>query len=271
MKSPRIYTYKVTFEEIPHWYWGVHKEKKFGETYLGSPVTHKWMWDFYTPCLQICEEFPYTDEGWMEALGVEKRLILPDLNDTLCLNEGCGARVSLEISRKTALRLHEEKTPEGKSKHAVKMVEKSLEEKDEFGRSVVCVKGALKAMELRVGVTARTPQKMSEDGRKGGKAATSQKDGFGRCIAAMRMYEAAHREKDELGRSVLGVKAAERLNSVSPEEKTARARKGGEKGGRSTSSQVWESLEDGFKSNAGAVANHNRRNGWDPDARIRLS
>jgi hypothetical protein len=97
--QPRIYTYKITFEEIPHWYWGVHKEKKYGETYLGSPVTHKWMWDFYTPKIQILEFFPFTDEGWKEANLVEDRLIRPDLNNPLCLNEGCGARVSREAAQ----------------------------------------------------------------------------------------------------------------------------------------------------------------------------
>jgi hypothetical protein len=33
--NPRIYTYKVTFEEIPDWYWGVHKEKGMGNYILG--------------------------------------------------------------------------------------------------------------------------------------------------------------------------------------------------------------------------------------------
>jgi len=94
--QPRIYTYKVTFEEVPHWYWGVHKERKFNDGYLGSPVTHKWMWEFYTPHLQILEVFPYTDEGWEQAQIVEKRLIRPDLKESLCLNEGCGSFFSTE-------------------------------------------------------------------------------------------------------------------------------------------------------------------------------
>ena len=101
--QPRIYTYRITFEEIPHWYWGVHKEKKYDDGYLGSPITHKWMWEFYTPGVQILEVFPYTDEGWKEALRVEKRLIYPDLNNPLCLNEGCGCSPSLESSRKGGL------------------------------------------------------------------------------------------------------------------------------------------------------------------------
>jgi len=100
--QPRIYTYKVTFEEVPHWYWGVHKEKKFGEKYLGSPVTHRWMWEFYTPKIQILEFFPYTQEGWEEAGKVEDRLILPDFGNPLNLNEHWGSVISLEQRKKGA-------------------------------------------------------------------------------------------------------------------------------------------------------------------------
>jgi len=98
--QPRIYTYKITFKEVPYWYWGVHKEKKHGEVYLGSPVTHKWVWEHYTPQIQILEFFPYTKEGWKEAQLLEKRLIRPDLDNPLCLNESCGCLLSLESNSK---------------------------------------------------------------------------------------------------------------------------------------------------------------------------
>ena len=52
-QSPRIYTYKITFEEVPYYYYGVHKEKRFNEEYWGSPHTNKWAWEFYTPKKQI--------------------------------------------------------------------------------------------------------------------------------------------------------------------------------------------------------------------------
>ena len=39
---------------------------------------------------------------------------------------------------------------------------------------------------------------------------------------------------------------------------------------RKANSQVWESTEDEFRGNAGNVARHNRANGWDPNARIRV-
>ena len=133
--EPRIYTYKTTFEEIPDWYWGAHKEIKYGEAYLGTPVTHKWKWEFYTPHLQICEVFPYTDEGWAQAREVEDSCILPDLNNPLCLNEHVGGFMSLEICRKAGKASHEEKNEKGKSVRAVKsgkeMCRKLHEEKDE--------------------------------------------------------------------------------------------------------------------------------------------
>jgi hypothetical protein len=90
--KPRIYTYKITFEEAPFWYWGVHKEKKFNEKYYGTPVAHKWAWEFYTPRIQILQFF----ENWEEAKTVENRLIYPDLNNPLCLNEAVGFLMSLE-------------------------------------------------------------------------------------------------------------------------------------------------------------------------------
>jgi hypothetical protein len=163
--QPRIYTYKITFEEIPHWYWGVHKEKKYNDGYMGSPVTHKWMWEFYTPKIQILEVFPPTDEGWKEASQVELRLIRPELNNPLCLNEGCGPCVSLEISRRNGARLrdamHSEKDSEGKSLHAIKMGQTG-------GKSQpFAVKHAngVKARDENLGMFARTKEEHSETSR----------------------------------------------------------------------------------------------------------
>jgi hypothetical protein len=58
-QSPRIYLYKITFEEVPYYYYGVHKEKKFDEYYVGTPVTHKWCWELYTPKKQIQNSLEY--------------------------------------------------------------------------------------------------------------------------------------------------------------------------------------------------------------------
>jgi hypothetical protein len=253
--QPRIYTYKVTFEEIPHWYWGVHKEKSYNDGYTGSPVTHRWMWDFYTPKIQILETFPFSEEGWKEAQLVEKRLITPDLNNPLCLNENCGGFLSLslcsEAGKKGAEILHLVKDEWGRSAHIMRI----HGEKDELGRSMHGVKVAKRLMELGVGVTARTPEQMTEHGKKG--------------MAAMRAVLSPEQMKEN-SRKGAGI-----LNSsLTLEQKREYGRKGGRKGGKkgsaNTNSQRWRSTVDGFISNAGGVASHNKANGWDPGARVRI-
>ena len=184
--EPRIYIYKVTFEEIPDWYWGAHKEKKYGEPYLGSPDTHAWKWEFYTPCLETLEFFPYTDEGWLESLRVEKRCIRPDLNNPLCLNENCGGELSLEANRKGGKvggkiggKIGGKKsrtTEENYVKAAQKGGESVHANKDEYGRSVHAVE-----------LGDRLHKKKNEDGK---------------SINALKGAEEVHKEKDEYGRSI---------------------------------------------------------------------
>ena len=103
--QPRIYTYKITFEEVPYYYYGSHIEKKYNEYYMGSPVTHKWCWNFYTPKKQILEFFDTREQ----ANNVENRLIKPVLNDSYCLNENCGGIVSSSLCKRGAKILVENK------------------------------------------------------------------------------------------------------------------------------------------------------------------
>ncbi len=174
-QSPRIYLYKITFEEVPYYYYGVHKEKYFNEEYWGSPQTHKWVWDFYTPKKQILQVFPYTDEGWLEAQKVEKRLIQPVFNtDKWCLNESCGGNISLECLSRSG----------NKSKElGVGVHGRTKKQMDEDAR-----KGGNKAKELGVGVHARTPEKMSENGKMGGKKSAKL------CLGAHRLTKEERQE-----------------------------------------------------------------------------
>ena len=185
--QPRIYTYKITFEEIPHWYWGVHKEKKFGELYLGSPVTHKWMWEFYTPKIQILEFFPFSEEGWAEAKAVEDRIIKPDLNNSLCLNERYGGITSLYVLRRTALRQHEAKDENGKSLLGIKNAKR--------------LNGIIHA--------AKDERGKSLHGVKHGNRLHTQRDELGRSLHVMKI----HAEKTPDGKSLYGVRLAEKINS----------------------------------------------------------
>lgn len=93
--EPRVYVYKITFSGREEWYFGVHKEKKFDEYYMGSPVTHKSFWGEFEPQKEILEVFDYSEDGWHQALTREQELIRPDLNNPLCLNEACGIANSL--------------------------------------------------------------------------------------------------------------------------------------------------------------------------------
>lgn len=131
--QPRIYTYKITFIDTPYYYYGVHKEKRFNEEYWGSPITHKWCWDFYEPKKQILQLFDYTDEGWIRAQEVEKRLIKPIYNkDKYCLNENVGGITSTYIRKLNGKKTYElgvgvhSRTKEQMKEHGKKIYELGL-------------------------------------------------------------------------------------------------------------------------------------------------
>ena len=190
MGSPRIYTYKITFEEVPYYYYGVHKEKYLNEYYMGYPITHKRMWDFYTPKKQILQLFDYTDEGWIEAQEVEKRLIKPFYNtDNWCLNEHCGGYISLDILRKVGKQNKELKrgyfslSPQKQKinqringrKAVLRNKEKgnlfwNIEWQREQG-----LKGGNKIKELGVGLFGITAEEKTKNAKLGGKTTSSQK------------------------------------------------------------------------------------------------
>jgi hypothetical protein len=140
--QPRIYTYKITFEEVPYYYYGSKKEKYYNQEYWGSPKTNRWCWELYTPKKQILELFDYTDEGYEECLSIENRLIKPFLNDPYCLNERCSNFYSLRILRDAG--------------------KKSSKKNNEIMR------------ELNKGIFALTVEQRSENGKIGGKKAGEQ-------------------------------------------------------------------------------------------------
>jgi hypothetical protein len=190
-QSPRIYTYKITFEEVPYYYYGVHKEKKFNENYWGTPVTNKWCWEFYTPKKQILELFEYSDEGWIEAQEIEKQLIKPFFNtDKWCLNENVGGIISLKICRETG-KIHGKKngklggiktkelgvglfsmSKEERTKASKRGVETNIKNKTGvFGftfeeRSEAGKKGWDKSKERGVAIFALTKEELSNQGKK---------------------------------------------------------------------------------------------------------
>ena len=181
-RSPRIYIYKITFDEVLYYYYGVHKEKRFNEDYWGSPVANKWCWELYTPQKQILEIFDYTDDGWLEAEKVEKRLIRPFFNtDKWCLNESCGGIMSLKQRKKNGLKAKENKTGIfAMSPERVSQVSKSnalQNQKNKVGifsltfeeRSENSKKTAIKNVENKVGLFSQNKDQLIENCKKGGK------------------------------------------------------------------------------------------------------
>lgn len=260
LQSPRIYTYKITFEEVPYYYYGVHKEKRFNEHYMGTPYTHKWCWKLYTPKKQILEVFEYSDDGWLEANLIEDRLIRPFYNtDKWCLNESCGGRISPQILRETGRRM-------GKI-NGRKIVDLKLgihsfskEQRIENGRKVSktsCIKGGNRAAELKKGVHALTKEQLSENGKKGGK--------IGGQISGKIVGPRVGQMCKERGIGVCGLTQEQRI-----ENGKKYGSKAGKIGSTKTNSQKWICLETGYISNAGGLAKYQRARGIDTSKRKRI-
>ena len=150
--QPRIYTYKITFEEVPYYYYGSKKEKYYNQKYFGSPVSNKWCWKLYTPKKQILEFFDFSDKGYEECKKVEDRLISPFLNDPYCLNERCGGAYSLDIRRKTGRKVGLKHKENGTGVCGI-----SEEFRKEIGK-----KGGLKSKQNGTGVFSLSKEQKSE-------------------------------------------------------------------------------------------------------------
>ena len=284
-QSLRIYLYKITFEEVSYYYYGVHKEKKYNEYYMGSPVTHKWVWDFYTPKKQILQFFDFTDEGWLEAQEVETRLIRPFFNtDKWCLNESCGGVFSLDILRNCGKIIGKKMREEGKGIFAQTPEQRSLvgkiggsiagnklkeEGKGIFGlspeeKSKNGKKGGEKAKELGVGVHGRTKKEMQEDGRKSGQK--TYKNGTG-------IHSLTPEQKSEAGKR--GGKRSKELgvglHSFTAEQRIENARLGGIASCRIINSQKWMCEETGYITTSGPLTHYQKAKGIDTSKRKRVS
>ena len=233
LQRPRIYIYKITFEEVPYYYYGVKKEKYFNQEYWGTPITNKWCWEFYTAKKQILQVFPYTDEGWLKAKEIEDRLIRPVFNtDKWCLNECCGGKISLDVNRKTGKKTYELRIgAHGLSKE--KMTENSRI-------------GGKKAHELGLGVHGLSKEELSEAGKKGG------------VIGGVIGGKKAH----ELGLGVHG---------WTKEQLSEAGKKGGEVASKILNSQKWQCTITGYVTTPGPLTSYQKARGIDTSNRIRLS
>ena len=158
MNTPRIYTYKITFPCQKWWYWGVHKERRYGESYNGSPTTHKAKWDLYHYEKQILEFF----DSYEEACKVEKRLIAPDINKPGCLNERVQGILSDEVRRQGGLAGGQKVVEEKLGFHSW-----THEQWVEHGKRVGPISGAANGGSPNC--AWRNPEVQSRNGRKGGR------------------------------------------------------------------------------------------------------
>ena len=282
--QPRIYTYKITFEEIPHWYWGVHKEKRYNDGYMGSPVTHKWMWEFYTPKIQILEVFPFTDEGWKEACKLEKKLIRPDLNNSLCLNEGCNVTTSRYAASKGGKVAGEKTVRLGRGIHSTdyKNSQKSKEARKKGGIAGGLIAGA-KAVECKLGVHSpeyTNSDKYIEDRVKGG-----QISGQNSFEKGTKIFAIPKEEKIRISSEVGQRSYEEKFGMFAPEYVNKKKEWSG-MGGRACkekmpiekqrerakkiSSEKWMCLVTGYITTKGPLTNVQKALGVDPRLRVRV-
>jgi len=254
-QSPRICLYKITFEEVPYYYYGVHKERKYNEYYMGSPYTHKWCWELYTPKKQILQFFDFTDEGWLEANLIEDRLIKPFYTtDKWCLNEHCGGRISLKVLRETGKRMGKINGKRNKE-NGIGFFSLSAEQRIENGKK----RGNERKIEKN-GVCGRSEEKMSEDGKKGGQKAKEL--GVGVHSLTLEQKKEAGRKGGK--RSVIKNKESKiGIFSLTQEQLSENAKK--------ANSQKWVCLETGYITNAGALSKYQKARNIDTSKRVRVS
>lgn len=173
--QPRIYTYKITFEEVPYYYYGSKKEKYYNQKYYGSPKANKWCWELYNPKKQILEFFEYSDKGYEKCREIENRLIKPFLNDPYCLNERYGGTYSIDVLRKNGKKGG---TIGGKKGYANGLAKLTAEQRSENSKRSGKIGGKVQGeinKKLKIGVCGRNKEQMIIDARKGGLKTNSQK------------------------------------------------------------------------------------------------
>ncbi len=275
-QSPRIYIYKITFEEVLYYYYGVHKEKKFNEYYMGSPVTHKWAWDFYTPKKQILQFFDYTDEGYCEARELETRLIKPFYSiDKWCLNENSGGKFSLDVVRKIGKTHFENKTglfslsKEERSKLSKEIIERHRKNKvGLFAMSreeiINAAKmGGQKSFEMKTGVFSLTQEQKLKINEK----LKKEKRGI---------YSISKEDRTEISRragKISGQKSFENKTGVcgrSKEKMSEDGRKGGKISSKKLNTEKWICLVTGYISTSGPLTIYQRKRGIDTINRMKV-
>lgn len=273
-QSPRIYLYKITFEEVPYYYYGMHEEKVYDEEYWGSPTTNKWCWELYTPQKQILETFSSRED----AGKVERRLIKPVYNtDIWCLNENCAGVFSLDTCSKAGKKgskkakemgvgifsmtkeeqiLAGKKSYESRIKNGKDGLSKlTTEERQEMGHKMGKI-----VYELKLGVHSLTSEELSEAGKKGYANGLAKLTPEQIAENAKKSYENGLSKVPLEQKIKWGKKGYESgLAKLSLDEK----REISKKGAKILNSQKWECCETGYVSTSAGVVSYQKGRGID--------
>ncbi len=259
--QPRIYTYKITFEEVPHYYYGSKKEKYYNQEYWGSPKTNKWCWELYTPKKQILEVFNYSDEGYKKCREIEDRLIKPFLNDKWCLNEVCGGYYSLSCRSKNG-----KKGGSVNAKNKTGVCGLSKEQRIKNGKKGGAISGK-KSYENKIGLFSLSEEQRREASRKGGKIGAKRNKENKKAIFGLTKDQLSKNGKK--GGKIGGKKQYELgigVHGKSKEEKIKYASKAGKVG----ANIKWKCIETGYISNAGGLSAYQKKRGIDTSKRVKL-
>jgi hypothetical protein len=96
----RYYTYKITFKDLPcYFYYGKHKNK--GKPYYGSPVTWRHLWDQFEPEVQILQWYETAEEARL----AEEAIIKCTWGNKYSLNENWGGCFSEEVCKRNGKKI----------------------------------------------------------------------------------------------------------------------------------------------------------------------
>lgn len=251
--KPRIYVYKITFLEVPHYYYGIHEEKKYDEYYMGSPKTHKEYWIKYTPQKEILKIF----KNRKEAVDSEIKLIKPVYKtDKYCLNECCNGVVDIEICKmggvkayKMGLGVHG-RSKEQMTSDALKSVETHKNNKTGFFSSENQSKYGKICYNKKIGVHALSKKERIKNALKSVEKHKQNKTGFFSSEVqrqnSLKCYEKG-----------LGVHA------LTKEQK--------QELGKKTSAQKWKCTVTGYISSPGGLSKYQMHRNIDTKNRVKIS
>lgn len=127
-----FYTYKVTFKDLPrYFYYG--RKKNDGKPYFGTPVTWKKLWEMFEPEIQVLQWYNTAEE----ADEAERAIIKATWSSPFSLNENCGGLFSETSVSKGGIS-NTPKQREARKKNADKM---NSHPNTAEARKIACVKG----------------------------------------------------------------------------------------------------------------------------------